>query len=76
MSGIVENKEKNEVLPAKDIENNGVYVGEWDKLIGTREGKGILFLENNVVFQGKFRNSKANGSGRMLYPMKNVRFYF
>ncbi|CCW66981.1 unnamed protein product [Phytomonas sp. Hart1] len=44
-----------------------VYTGEWNWILGGREGRGRCVFHNGDVYEGEWRNDQQHGKGRMHY---------
>ncbi|KAL4444491.1 hypothetical protein ABPG74_016784 [Tetrahymena malaccensis] len=59
------NSHLKEFRGSTELENGAIYFGEW---IGdVRYGKGIMTWQDGSKFEGYFKNSKANGRGRLVH---------
>lgn len=53
------------------MENKAVYIGQWN-LNYMREGVGTQYWNDGTVYEGNWKNDKANGKGRMVHPNGDV----
>ena len=51
--------------PLTTFENGEQYEGDWDEL-GRKDGKGILFSTDGIIYQGYWKEDKRNGRGRLI----------
>lgn len=49
------------------LENGARYEGEWNKSSGEREGYGKQVWADGSMYEGYWKNSKANGKGRLIH---------
>ena len=61
-----------EFRPLCILENGARYEGEWNKATGEREGKGIQVWADGSMYEGYWKNSKANGKGRLIHADGDV----
>jgi len=58
-----------ESRPETEVGNHAMYEGDW--LTGTeiREGKGKKILRDGSMYEGYWKDNKANGSGRLIHAV-------
>lgn len=49
-----------------ELENGAMYIGQWNKKTGLREGIGTIIFDNGSLFEGEMNRDKANGFGRHI----------
>ena len=49
------------------LENNAKYKGQWEKNKNERHGLGIQVWSDGSMYQGHWKNDKANGKGRLIH---------
>ena len=58
---------KSNVTKAKVILDNGAeYTGQWDEA-GHKEGRGVQVWVDGSMYEGYWKNDKANGKGRLIH---------
>lgn len=60
------------VKPLSSLENGARYEGEWNTTTNEREGKGIQVWADGSMYEGTWKNSKANGKGRLIHADGDV----
>ena len=60
--------------PEETLENAARYKGEW--LVGTniRQGRGMQVWPDGSMYEGYWRDNKANGKGRLIHADGDVYF--
>ena len=48
-------------------ESGAFYKGQWNKVSNQREGQGIQIWPDGSIYEGNWKNDKANGSGRLIH---------
>jgi len=48
------------------IENEDVYIGNWNIQLDTREGTGKIIFRDGSIFEGAFSNNTISGFGRYI----------
>lgn len=57
-------------LEAREIHllpDNAQYEGEWNKATGERQGKGYQVWSDGSIYEGYWKEDKANGKGRLIH---------
>ena len=54
------------------LENGARYEGEWDANRDVRDGKGKQIWADGSLYEGYWRNDKANGRGRLIHADGDV----
>ena len=49
------------------LENDAEYTGEWSVETNLRHGKGMQAWFDGSLFEGYWKNDKANGHGRLIH---------
>jgi len=52
------------------MENGTKYVGEFDR--GMRNGRGKQVWDDYSLYEGYWKDNKANGRGRLIHPNGDV----
>lgn len=62
-----QNYGKTEKRPKIKLDNGAIYEGEW--LVGTeiKQGKGKFLWPDGSVYEGYWKDGKANGKGRLVH---------
>lgn len=55
--------ESTEDRPMKLLDNDARYKGDWSSSNDVRHGKGIQVWHDGSMYEGQWRNDKANGKG-------------
>ena len=58
--------------PLITLENAARYEGEWDADRNMRDGKGMQIWADGSIYEGYWRNDKANGRGRLIHADGDV----
>lgn len=53
--------------PITRIETGAFYRGQWNKYTNQREGKGTQIWPDGSIYEGTWKNDKANGRGRLIH---------
>ena len=63
-----------EYRPLVELENHARYEGEWikGKDINTRQGKGRQIWPDGSMYEGWWKDNKANGKGRLIHADGDV----
>ena len=56
-----------ETRPLVSLENGARYQGEWLRGAGVRQGKGVQIWPDGSLYEGWWRDNKANGKGRLVH---------
>lgn len=56
-----------ETRPEKILSDGVKYVGEWMSGTNIRAGKGMLIWPDGSVYEGWWKDNKANGRGRLIH---------
>jgi hypothetical protein len=61
-----------EKKPSKTLDNGALYDGEW--LVGTqtKQGRGMQIWPDGSLYEGYWKNGKANGNGRLIHADGDV----
>lgn len=59
-------------LPIARLENNAKYDGEWNEEKNERHGYGIQVWSDGSMYQGYWKEDKANGWGRLIHADGDV----
>ena len=54
------------------LENGAKYEGEWDVVRNLRDGRGKQIWADGSLYEGYWRNDKANGRGRLIHADGDV----
>ena len=54
------------------IEGEGLYIGNYDKRDGTRQGPGMLMYTSGDVYTGEWDDNQRHGQGKIVYKNKAV----
>ena len=54
------------------LENSARYEGEWDVDRNVRDGQGVQIWADGSLYEGYWRNDKANGRGRLIHADGDV----
>jgi len=63
---------KHEYKTLEVMDNKARYEGEWNIASKKREGMGILIWQDGSVYEGYWKDDKANGRGRLIHANKDV----
>ncbi|TNV77956.1 hypothetical protein FGO68_gene11802 [Halteria grandinella] len=63
---------KRVVQGVQTLENQARYDGEWDLEKGFRDGRGMQIWADGSLYEGYWRNDKANGRGRLIHADGDV----
>lgn len=58
--------------PQKTLSNGAMYEGEWNDETTTRDGKGTQIWADGSLYEGYWKNDKANGKGRLIHADGDV----
>lgn len=53
------------------LDNGAEYEGEWD-MEGRKDGKGVQIWVDGSLYEGYWKNDKANGRGRLIHADGDV----
>ena len=56
----------NVTKPKVVLANGAEYTGQWDKA-GRKEGRGVQVWVDGSMYEGYWKNDKANGKGRLIH---------
>jgi len=65
--GSATDSESVEERPIASLENNAKYKGQWSKSSNMRHGYGVQVWSDGSMYQGYWKNDKANGKGRLIH---------
>lgn len=54
------------------LENGARYEGQWNVETNQRDGKGVQIWADGSIYEGYWKNDKANGRGRLIHADKDV----
>lgn len=54
------------------LDNNAIYIGQWNQSTGHREGKGTQVWQDGSKFVGVWQKDKVNGQGRLIHQDGDV----
>jgi hypothetical protein len=57
--------------PAQKLDNGAEYDGEWDES-GKKDGRGTQTWVDGSLYEGYWKNDKANGCGRLIHADGDV----
>lgn len=57
--------------PTVEFENKAIYYGEWDKETNQRQGRGIQLWQDGSIYEGYWKNDKANFTGKLIHADKD-----
>ena len=49
------------------LTNGAIYIGMWDNNLQKRAGIGMQVWPDGSLYQGQWRDGKANGKGRLIH---------
>lgn len=55
-----------------ELDNGAVYLGQWNKVTGMREGRGTQAWIDGAKYTGYWVADKAHGKGRLIHPDGDV----
>ena len=55
-----------------ELDNGAIYVGQWNKITGLREGKGVQTWPDGSKYTGYWKDGMANGKGRLIHADGDV----
>ena len=58
--------------PLFTLENGAMYEGEWNESTNKRDGKGSQVWADGSLYEGYWKNDKANGKGRLIHADGDV----
>lgn len=65
---VTQTRDKNlEFRPLLVLQNGSRYEGQWNKYSGKREGFGVQVWANGDMYQGTWKDDKAEGKGRLIH---------
>lgn len=54
------------------LENGARYEGEWNEATNMRDGRGVQTWVDGSLYEGFWKNDKANGQGRLIHADGDV----
>lgn len=54
------------------MENGARYKGQWNSVLNQREGRGVQIWPDGSIYEGYWKNDKANGRGRLIHADGDV----
>jgi hypothetical protein len=54
------------------LENGARYEGEWNESTNKRDGRGYQIWADGSLYEGYWKNDKANGKGRLIHADGDV----
>lgn len=67
-----QDKIRREYQSQTTLENGARYEGEWDLQRNMRDGQGKQVWADGSLYEGYWRNDKANGRGRLIHADGDV----
>lgn len=61
-----------EKKPLYLLENKTKYEGQWNEKTQERDGMGVLIWPDGSIYEGFWKQNKANGKGRLIHADRDV----
>ena len=58
---------KKDRIPMKTLPDGAQYDGEWNRQTGMKHGRGYQIWSDGSIYEGYWKNDKANGRGRLIH---------